>query len=77
MTVILIVYASIITVSFITGVFVTIYNNRHRADNNCLAKTGTINESLSTNSNKVKEKLEKTYYDIPVIVSVIDTERDS
>lgn len=76
MKTVLLIYASVIIVSFITGIFVTIYNNKHKRNNMSsqtppkkdISKT-IINEPPIIEPNSDEEK---TYYDLPVIVSIID-----
>lgn len=73
MLTVLLIYGTIIVVSFITGIFVTIYNNKHKQNNasttSSLKEETIINEPPMIEDNSVEEK---TYYDLPVIVSVID-----
>lgn len=83
MNTVLIIYGTVIAVSFITGIFVTIYNNKHKStvvtvntpaknilDDNTIVRSITPPPIISEND----DSNEKTYYDLPVIVSVIDVE---
>ena len=76
MKIVLLIYASVIIVSFITGIFVTIYNNKHKQNNTSNTKPPKkdISKTLINEPPLIEPDIDdnKTYYDLPVIVSIID-----